>query len=164
MEIILIAAVAKNNVIGNKGKIPWKIPEDIKRFKRLTLGHPVIMGRRTYESIPEKYRPLSERTNIILSKTMGFEDNTGIIVCRDMAEAIREARHRDKKCYIAGGQQVYEQTIDLASRLEITEVHEEFNGDAFFPSIDRNRWKITFRENHEDYSFVTYELRHQKLF
>ncbi len=156
-ELILIAAVSENNVIGNRGKIPWSIPEDMKRFKELTIGYPVIMGRKTYESIPEKFRPLHERTNIVISRAKTNEDYAGlIIICGSVDDAVREASQLDKICYVAGGSQIYEQTISLANRLEITEVHRHFEGDKFFPQIATQIWNETFRENHKGYSFVTY--------
>jgi len=157
-KLILIAAVANNRIIGKDGQIPWRIPEDMKRFKELTIGHPVIMGRKTYDSLPERFRPLPERTNIVVSRTKDARNYPpDVLVYDDIDEAIRVGKKVNDLIYVIGGQQIYGQTIDLADRLEITEIHRYVEGDAIFPRIDKNRWRETFRENHDDFSFVTYE-------
>jgi len=155
-KLILIAAMANNNIIGQDGQIPWRIPEDMKRFRELTLGHPVIMGRKTYESIPEKFRPLVGRTNIVVSKSSKSYTN-GVIVYHSIEDALKKGIG-EGDCYVAGGAQIYEQTIKLADKLEITEVHKEIIGDSFFPQIDKSKWKEILRENYGDYSFVTYGI------
>ena len=161
MELALIAAVSGGRVIGNKGEMPWHIKEDLKRFKGLTYGHPVLMGRKTYESIIKRNgKPLPARMNIVLSMDAGFQVNhPGATVCGNINEALEIASIRDRVCYVVGGQNVYEQTIGLANRLEITEVHGEFEGDAFFPEINKEDWTETFREKKDFYSFVTYRNR-----
>ena len=152
MELILIAAISENYVIGNNGRIPWKIPEDMKRFKELTIGHAVIMGRKTYESIG---KPLPKRTNIVVTRSDLAHE--GIVVCHSIDEAIKQCTGQT---YIIGGQQIYEQTINLANKLEITKVHQQFPGDAFFPLIDENAWKEIARTDQQGYSFVTYSRKH----
>lgn len=148
MDLTLIAAISQNYVIGNKGQIPWKLPEDMKRFKELTTGHTVVMGRKTYESIG---RPLPKRKNIVVTKSDLQQE--GIIVAHSIDEALELG---DGKTYIIGGQQIYEQTIERANKLEITHVHKTVEGDAFFPTIS-GVWKETKRIDREGYSFVTYE-------
>lgn len=150
MELILIAAISDNYVIGKNNKIPWKIPEDIKRFKELTTRHTVVMGRKTYESIG---KPLPKRKNIVVTKS-GLKQE-GIIVAHSIDEALQQC---EGKTYIIGGQQIYEQTINLADVLEITRVHKIVEGDAFFPRIS-DEWKETARINKEGYSFVTYKRK-----
>ena len=150
MELILIAAISYNYVIGNKGQIPWKISEDMKRFKTLTTGNTVIMGRKTYESIG---KALPKRTNIVVTKQDLKQE--GIIAAHSIDEALKQC---NGKTYIIGGQQIYEQTINLADVLEITHVHRIVQGDAFFPQIS-DQWKETARINREGYAFVTYERK-----
>jgi len=158
MSLILIAAVDENRVIGNKGEIPWNISEDFKRFKKLTLNHPVIMGRSTYESILKRIgKPLDKRENIIVSRRGGFfSDYPNVHVCGSIEEALALGRPLFRDCYLAGGQSIYEQTISRADRLEITEVHKKYDGDAFFPEIDKKKWKEATREDKIGFSFVSY--------
>ncbi len=160
MEKIIIAAVAKNNVIGYKESIPWQISEDLKRFKQLTLNHYIIMGRKTYESILEKIgRPLPKRTNIVVSRKKEINDNR-IILCNSIKEALSVAQDKNEKLvYIIGGAEIFRQTMPLTNRLEITEVNRNYHGDTFFPEIDRLLWEETFRKNMDSYSFVSYLRR-----
>lgn len=168
MNLTIIAAVAKNNVIGNKGEIPWSIPQDLKRFHNLTLGHPVIMGRVTYESILSRLgRPLEERTNIVVSESGKVEPKKGAIACKDIFYALDEVRKCGDIAYVIGGWRVYNQSILLpeTTRLEITEVHKDFEGDAFFPFINKDIWKETQRQDYLKeplpFSFVSYERIHE---
>jgi len=159
MELVIIAAVAENNIIGKDNHLLWHIPEDLKRFKRLTENHPVIMGRKTYESIPEEYRPLLGRLNIVLSRNSFYE--CGMISAKSLEEAIKLAESADdgfdnSMAFIIGGQSVYEQSIGRADRLEITEVHHNYVGDAYFPRINSAVWREINRLDKERYSFVTY--------
>ncbi len=156
-ELVLIAAVAGNKVIGKDGKIPWDIPADRQRFRRLTMGHPVIIGRKTYESVGM----LEGRTNIVVSRTMPQADcPEGVLVSTSIFNAINEASRFGDTIYCAGGEQLYSQTIGLASRLEITRVHQGIVDShahlSRFPHISRKLWREAARENHEGYSFITY--------
>lgn len=160
--LTMIAAASANNLIGVKGQVPWRIPEDMRRFKELTLNHPVIMGRKTWLSIPEEYRPLSERRNIILSRTI--EKERGMYVARNIGESLMFAG--GKNLFIIGGQQIYEQFLPLANRIELTKVYKEFEGDAFFPDINWSEWDLINREFRETkdklkYSFETYVLKEE---
>lgn len=160
-KLILIAAVSDNNVIGNGPDIPWeRIPEDRERFRNLTIGNAVLMGRTTYKSLPESVRPLPGRTNIVVSTTTNKNDYPeGVIVCDSVDKAVVKASNLDKECYVMGGGQIYKQTIGLAGRLEITEVHQAVEGDLFFPSINPSVWNEVSRKDFEGYSFVRYELK-----
>lgn len=169
MDLILIAAVAENNVIGKDVGIPWHIPEDMQRFKQLTLHHPVIMGRKTYESFPTRYRPLPERWNIVLTRQQDFHP-FGISVASSLEDAIRLAQQRlpwrkiaeginRDRAYVIGGQSVYEAALPLAQRLEITDVYENPDGDAFFPQIDPQIWLPGDKVARDGYAFVTYRRR-----
>ena len=158
IELILIVAVGENGVIGNKGEIPWHFKEDMRRFKDLTSGHPVIMGRKTFESIVCLLgKPLPNRINIVLTKNQSL-NYKGILIAGTLNKAITFASQIDKLAYITGGQQVYAQTIEhpLTKRLEITEVRQSPEGDAFFPEINKKIWTEIAREDKEGYSFVSY--------
>jgi len=166
-DIILISAIADNNIIGLNGKIPWHTDKemeiarkaDMTHFKALTMGNPVIIGRKTFDkSIPSKFKPLKGRLNIILTQNYRWESE-GVTIARDMIEAISIAQGYGDRIYVAGGQKVYGQTIDIADFLEITEIHKEYTGDAFFPEIKRGIWQELQRQDFHDlrYSFVTYK-------
>lgn len=160
----LIAAVAENGVIGDDGTIPWEYPADLRRFKRLTTGHPVVLGRRTYESITERLGgPLPDRRTIVLS---GSDPDvpSDVLVAESVAEAAELAREAAadvdvSEVFVAGGATVYEAFFPLADRLELTEIHRNFDGDTRFPSWNRDEWREIEREDREEFSFVTYERR-----
>ena len=138
-ELIIIVAASLNDVIGANGKIPWNIPEDRRRFKDLTLHHPVIMGRKTYDSLDERFKPLPERKNIVLSTSL--EGMPGIYVAKNIRESLELAEGQDT--YIIGGESIYRQFMHLTSKIELTRVQREYqDGDAFFPEIDSLEWKL----------------------
>jgi dihydrofolate reductase len=153
--------------IGNRNKIPWRIPEDFKRFKDLTMGKPCIMGRSTYLSILEDLgKPLPGRKNIILSRDINYVINPlHAYLVRSIDEAYDLASKESDLVFVLGGQRVYEQTINLVDKLEITEVHLDVVGDAYFPKIDEIIWKESQRQPRLpsktgiEYSFVTYTRR-----
>ena len=154
MNLTIIAAISENNAIGYQGKIPWHIPEDLKRFKQLTTGNTIMMGRKTYESIG---KPLPNRTNIVITKNKNFRA-TGIIIAHTLEEAIEQSKNF-QHTYIISGQQIYEQTMPLANKLEITHVHKTVQADTFFPQIDYTKWKETNKIEKKEYSFATYEKK-----
>ncbi|MFB6245830.1 MAG: dihydrofolate reductase [Candidatus Nanohaloarchaea archaeon] len=156
IEKVIVAAVAENGTIGMNGDIPWHIPEDLERFREITTGSLVLMGRGTYESLPDPHRPLPDRTNIVLTRSGVDED---VVEAESLEEAYREAATRSEKVFIIGGESVYRQTLEDADRMEITEVHESFNGDTFFPEIDWENWREMERDDREGFSFVTYVRR-----
>lgn len=151
--LTLIAAVSRNNCIGKNGAIPWRLPEDLKHFKNLTMGHVVIMGRKTWESLPEKFRPLPGRTNVVLTRQTDYPLPDGVERFGSLADAV--AAHPD--AFVMGGAEIYAQAMPLAHRLELTRVDQGVDGDAFFPPIDGQEWTEVAREDHEGFSFVTYE-------
>ena len=158
-EIALIAAVADNRVIGRNGEMPWHIPADLQHFKETTTGHPVIMGRRTYESIAADIGgPLPNRTNIVLSR--GSPDVPEEVVVVDAIErAVGAARKAadTETVYVIGGATIYEQFLPQANRLVLTEIHESYEGDTRFPAWNREEWTERRREDHDGFSFVEYE-------
>ena len=155
MALALIAALATNNCIGQNGRLPWHIPADLKRFKELTRGKIVLMGRKTWESIPEKFRPLPYRVNVVISRQPHLALPPGVKLYHTIDEAL--ATHAGEDIVIIGGGEVYRQTMALADTLYITEVNQTVEGDAFFPPIDKTAWHETEREKNEGFSFVTYK-------
>ena len=155
--ISLIAAVAENGVIGSKNALPWYIPEDLKHFKQITTGKTVLMGRNTYDSIIRRLgKPLPDRKSIVISKSSDLHVANGIKVYSDIGSAIESSKDEPEVMVIGGGQ-IYNQMIDYADRLYITEVHKQVEGDTMFPEIDKSIWSETSREDHQEFSFVTYE-------
>lgn len=153
--ISLIAAISENNCIGKDNLLPWHIPEDLAHFKKITTGKIVLMGRKTWESIPEKFRPLPNRKNIVITTQTDFAAPENVEIYHSINDAI--AKHTDEDMFIIGGATIYTQTINLADTLYITHVSQVVDGDAFFPDIDKHIWKETERENHDKFSFVKYE-------
>ncbi len=150
----LIAGISQNNCIGLNGQLPWHIPEDLKHFREITAGKTVLMGRKTWESLPEKFRPLPNRTNIIITRQTDYTVPTGVEVYATIGEAT--TKHPNEEIMVIGGAEIYKQTIEQANTLYITHINQTVVGDAFFPEIDLNVWKETERGDHEGFSFVTY--------
>lgn len=157
MSLFLVAAVAENFCIGKNNEMPWYIPEDFKHFKSLTLNKPVIMGRKTFQSIVQKLgKPLPGRTNIVISKS-GFEYE-GVTVLSCLLDAIEHAKKLSNDVAIIGGANVYTQAMPMIDKMEITFVHKPFDGDAFFPHFSEEEWEYTRRDFHEGdpaYTFST---------
>ena len=160
MRITIIVAASKNNVIGKANRLPWHISEDLKRVKHLTTGHHIIMGRRSYESIG---RPLPHRTNIILTRDRSFSPS-GCLVVYSLEQAFNLAKERrEDEAFIFGGEQIYRLALPYTHTIQMTRIHEEIEGDAFFPALG-GEWVITARRDHwqarpHPFSFVTYKRR-----
>lgn len=163
MDISIIVAVAKNNAIGKDNKLLWHLSEDLKRFKKLTTGHTIVMGKNTYFSLPR--RPLPNRTHIVLTDVAGEQVDDCI-----MAYSIEEAISKmdpGKENFVIGGASIYRQFLKHANKLYITWVHEEFEADTFFPELDKNEWEVISQEdfpvpdekNPHPYSYVIYRRR-----
>jgi dihydrofolate reductase len=149
MMISLIAAMAENRVIGKDNQLPWHLPADLKHFKRLTMGKPIVMGRRTFESIG---RPLPGRTNIIVTADTGFREQPGCIVAHSIEEAFEAAAEEagsSDELMVIGGASLYEQTLPLADRIYLTLIHHGFEGQALFPHYDAREWQEIERSDHE---------------
>lgn len=151
-----MAAMAENRVIGKDGDIPWHYPEDLKHFKELTTGHPVVMGRKTYFSLPEGFRPLPDRTNIVLTRS-NPDVPEEVEVAGSFDEAWKIASEVDDKVFVIGGASIYDQTLEEADKMILTFVHEEYDGDTYFPEWDESKWEEVERDDREELSFVTYE-------
>jgi dihydrofolate reductase len=161
--ITIIAAIAKNNALGKDNDLIWHLPSDLKRFKKVTSGHHILMGRNTFESIG---KPLPNRTTIIITRNKNYFQD-GCLIAHSIEEAI-ELVENDDAIFIIGGAQIYKEAIekDLVDQLDITQVHQEFEADVFFPEIDLNIWKETNREdfksdekNKFDYSFLSFKKK-----
>ena len=164
-EIVIIAAVAKNRVIGRDNQLIWNIPEDMAHFKALTAGHTVIMGRKTWESLPPRFRPLPGRRNIVVTRqneyaASGAEVADSLKNALNLASTVTDGNTEPTTAFIIGGEQIYTQAMDLAQRLEITEVGLEPEGDAWFPAISGTNWQREasreFVSNGTSVAFVTY--------
>ena len=156
-EIVIIAAVARNRVIGKDNKLLWNIPEDMAHFKALTSGHTVIMGRKTWESLPPRFRPLPGRRNIVISRQKDYAA-PGAEVADSLENALKLASTATT-IFVIGGGQIYRQAMPLADRLEITEVDLEPEGDAWFPEIAAVDWEQTGKTDGAGFAFVTYRRR-----
>ncbi|MGB9986863.1 dihydrofolate reductase [Salarchaeum japonicum] len=159
MKLSIVAAVAANGVIGREGGMPWHYPEDLQHFKQTTTGHPVIMGRRTFESIRDRLGgPLPDRTNIVLTSTPDSLPD-GVVGVGSVDEAVSAARARDDEAYVVGGETVYRQFLPDADELVLTELSEEYEGDTHFPDWSHENWTEVERDDREEFAFVTYRRR-----
>ncbi|HET9460493.1 MAG TPA: dihydrofolate reductase [Gaiellaceae bacterium] len=165
MRISLVAAIARGGVIGREGTLPWRIPEDMVRFRALTMGHPVVMGRRTWDSLPVRFRPLPGRRNVVVTRNVMWAgdgaERAGSL--EDALELLGDVR----RVFVIGGAELFAQALPLAQELLLTEIDAEFEGDTFFPEWERGDFKETSREEHvsEDgtpFAFVTYEGTHSE--
>ena len=160
--LTIIVAAGENDAIGKDNKLIWHLSDDLKRFKALTSGHNIIMGRKTFESFP---KPLPNRTHVVISRQKDYQAPEGVIIVNSLENAINATR-QDNQSFVIGGGEIYKQAILLADKIEMRRVHESFDADTFFPKIDSTIWKEvsnTFHnkdENHEhSFSFITYERR-----
>lgn len=160
MSLSIIVAISENYCIGKQGTLPWHIKEDLKHFKQITTGHTVIMGRKTWESIKEAYRPLPERTNVVITSQPTYQLPPHVKRYSSLEEAIQA--HTHEICYIIGGGQIYQEAFPLVDTLYVTHVHKYVDGDTFFPKINPNEWQETERQEYPEFSFVTYTKRHTK--
>ena len=157
--ISIVVAASENNVIGRQGDLPWRLPDDLRRFKAITMGKPIVMGRKTWESIG---RPLPGRQNIVITRQADFGAE-GCHVVFSVEEAVAAAAGAEETMVI-GGSEIYALFLPDADRLYLTRVHADVDGDAFLPSIDDSEWRLVSEERHTadernefDYSFLTYE-------
>lgn len=153
VRTVIVAAVARNGVIGVDGGLPWRIPEDLARFKRLTTGHALVMGRATFESIG---RPLPGRRTVVLTRRPDWAGE-GVEVAHSLDEAIVLAAARGEDVFIAGGSEVYRAALGVADTMELTEVDAAPEGDTRFPPVNWPDWQEVSRETHPGFDFVTYE-------
>ena len=162
MRISILAALSSNNVIGRNNEVPWRLSTDLKRLKALSMGHHIVMGRKTFESVG---RPLPGRTNLIITRQEGYAP-AGVVVVHSLEEALRIAREAgEEETFILGGAEIYAQSMHVADRMYLTRVHAEVEGDTWFPDFDDvSEWHLTDAEHFEadeknqfPFSFLTYE-------
>jgi dihydrofolate reductase len=168
-EIIVIVAVAQNGAIGKDGDIPWRIKEDFQHFKNKTMGHPCIMGDKTYESLPENAKPLPGRENIVLTFDKNYRPE-GTTIFYDFNEAIKYVNKKgEKKAFITGGATIYRLGLKVADTLELTKIHKDYDGDTFFPEVSFDEWELIKKEDNESidknsgekvrFSFLAYKKK-----
>ncbi|APG60319.1 dihydrofolate reductase [Christiangramia salexigens] len=157
--LTMIAAAAENNALGKDNDLVWHLPDDFKRFKRLTSGHHIIMGRKTFESFPKL---LPDRTHVIITRKKDYNPD-GCIVVNSLEEAVKVSKLDDQP-FIIGGGEIYKMGMEIADRIELTRVHGEFDADTYFPEIDENKWKVVKDQFHEKdekhkfaFTYLTYE-------
>ena len=153
-QVVLVAARAANGVIGRAGNIPWRIPADFAHFKRVTVGHPLVLGRTTFEGIGT---PLPDRQSIVVTRDAHWS-YAGVLVARSVEEAVEIGAGLDDLVHVGGGAQVYEKAMPMATHQILTEVHASPEGDTYYPSFDEDGWRETSREQHLDHD-PAYEIR-----
>jgi dihydrofolate reductase len=159
MKISLIVAMASNRVIGLNNQMPWHLSADLKRFKEITMGHPIIMGRKTFEAIG---KPLPGRTNIIVSRNLSYQQE-GCVVVDSIEAAINHGCRLDDEVFVIGGATLYEATLPIADNLYITQINQDFEGDTFFPEFNKNDWSAVDREDMTDNEKVGFSYSFVKL-
>lgn len=159
--LTIIAAAAENNALGKNNDLVWHLPDDFRRFKKLTSGHHIIMGRKTFESLPQ---PLPDRTHVVVTHQKDYNPEDTVIA-HSLDRAI-EISKGDNQPFIIGGGEIYKQSIDRADRIELTRVHETFEADTFFPEIDESQWELVSEEFHDKdekheyaFSYLTYDRK-----
>jgi dihydrofolate reductase len=160
--LTIIAAAAENNALGKDNQLLWHLPEDFKRFKALTSGHYIIMGRKTFESFP---KPLPNRTHIIITRQLDYPVPEGCIVVPSLEKAIGLCP-KNEEAFVIGGGEIYQQALDVVDKIDVTRVHTTLDADTFFPTIDPTTWEMVFEEFHPkdekhafDFTFLTYVRR-----
>jgi dihydrofolate reductase len=160
--LTIIAAASENNALGKDNQLLWHLPEDFKRFKTLTSGHYIIMGRKTFESFP---KPLPNRTHIIITRQPYYQAPEGCVIVSSLEKAM-ELCPANEEGFVIGGGEIYQQAINIVDKIDVTRVHTTIDADTFFPEIDTNIWKLVFEEFHPkdekhafDFTFLTYVRR-----
>jgi dihydrofolate reductase len=164
MKLSIIVAASENNVIGRNNDLPWYLPTDLKYFKEKTMGHCVVMGRKNFESIPPKYRPLQGRINIVITRQQDYKAE-GAIVVNSIEAAVEYAMIKNEnECFITGGGEIFKQSIQLCDRIYLTRIHAVIEGDVYFPELDETEWREVSRKdvaadekNKYPFSFLIYD-------
>lgn len=161
--ISLLVAMDQNRLIGRNNQLPWHLPEDLRYFKKTTMGHTIVMGRKTFESIG---KPLPGRENMVMSRNRNFQPEGCVVIHSWEPVMERNSRNPDQEIFVIGGQRLFEQAIAFADRMYITEIDEQFEGDTFFPAFDPSEWQLISKtkgkkddQNPYDYSFCVYERK-----
>lgn len=158
MDIVIIAAISRNHIIGRNGTIPWHYRADMRHFRKVTRGHPVIMGRKTFDTLPS--RPLPGRPNVVLSRNPAYTVPPGVHRCGNLEAAIAHCRSLDSaRIFVLGGAEIYRLALPLADELLLTHIPDEVDGDTSFPAWNRETWEIVDSREEEGLHFVTYRRR-----
>lgn len=164
MSLSIIAAMDKNQLIGSQGDIPWKLPADLQHFKQITMGSPIIMGRKTFESLA---RPLPGRTNIIMTKNKNYSAE-GCLVIHSKKEIFKKFLNNKKEAFIIGGEEIYNLFLAYTNKLYLTKINHQFSGDTYFPNISWQKWEkiseekgITDENNHYEYIYQIYQRKNK---
>ena len=157
MSLNIIVAITDKNIIGNHGKLPWKISEDLRMFRRFTIGNTVLMGRKTFESIPDKFRPLPGRNNVVISR--GDLEIDGVDFCKSIIEGIEKARSFGKDVFIIGGESIYRGCLPYVEKLFVSHVKNSYEGDVYFPDIYWDEWEVENEEDFEEFKFRIYRRK-----
>ena len=159
--ISAIAAISENRVIGNENKLMWDIPEDTKYFRETTKNHPIIMGRKTFESIGV----LKDRTSIVITRNKDYKVPDGCLLASSVDDALSKTKN-DDEAFIIGGEEIFRQSMDIADKIYLTRIHQSFEGDAFFPELDATKWELVSKEDRQPdeknlylYSFLEYRKK-----
>jgi dihydrofolate reductase len=145
----IIVGMTGEGVIGKDGGLPWHIPEDLKNFKRLTSGQVVVMGRKTYQSLPEKFRPLPDRHNVVISTSM--KDVAGIDICASIETGLQKAKSYGKEIFIIGGSTIFKQFMPLTKKMYISEIKQNYTGDTYFPKFNKEEWEIEDKQEFNEF-------------
>lgn len=167
MILSIIVAVSENNVIGKDNQLVWHLPADMKFFKEKTTGHFIITGRKNYESIPEKYRPLPNRTNIVVTRQKNYHAPFALVMPSvETALTFAKEKSEEGEVFIIGGAEIFGQTLGICNRVYLTRIHHSFDGDTFFPDLNKAEWTLTHSEKHVadeknkyDFTFETWERK-----
>jgi dihydrofolate reductase len=153
-DMIIMVAMTAERVIGRRGHLPWNIPEDLALFRNMTLGHALIMGRRTFDSIG---KPLPGRTNIVVSRSM--KPVAGVIVCRDFSQAVERAKRLKGKVFFIGGYEIYRQALPVAGRMSVSWIKKDYAGDCRFPDYDHEDWSVEEQRDYPEFVHVVYRRK-----
>ncbi|WP_207432210.1 dihydrofolate reductase [Sabulibacter ruber] len=164
--IALVVAIAENRVIGKDNQLIWHLPKDLQHFKKLTMGHPMVMGRKTFEAIG---KPLPGRTSIIVTRQEDYQAPEGCVVTASLEEALQEGLALDEQVMVIGGGEIYKQALPLAEVVYLTLVHESFDGDVLFPELEADAWEVTEQEEHPTdekhaYPYTFFTFRRKAVF
>jgi dihydrofolate reductase len=162
-KISIIVAMTKNRVMGIGNHLPWDISEDRKLYKNTVIHHPVIMGRKTYFSIPDKYRPLPNRTNIIISSQDFKEKHEDVFFVHSIDEAIKKAKEYNKEIFIIGGSGIYQHFLPTADFLYISHIKKDYEGDTFFPEVNWDEWEVIEEKEYEYFIFKKYKRKSSNI-
>jgi len=160
MKISFVVAVAKNGVMGSHNALPFYIPDDLKHFKQITVGHTVLMGKNTFDSIMKRLgHPLPDRRNVVITHQKDYQAPEGVLVFHDLYEALTALSKDTQELMVAGGGQIYKQLVEMGkvNKIYMTHVHKEVDGDVMFPEIDWGQWIKINEEVHEDFTWTDYE-------